>query len=444
MDEVKALLGFAEALIHKETGTYCSELQRLILLSSLQEERRTYDQLAEASGYSNSYVKQDVAPKLWQLLSHILRQKVSKSNVRTLLSKGMGDPSLAHLMPIVKPPPPPAEAPLNSPPASITAAFPPTEVQPLTTANILLVDDQPKNLRLLSDLLEEQGYEVQQAINGTVALQAITLDLPDLILLDINMPDMDGYTVCQTLKAESTTRDVPVIFVSAVDEAWDKVKAFSVGGVDYITKPFKVVEVLARVENQLKIAQLQQALRTQNAQLQQAIQELQRLAAIDELTQVASRRRFDQYLLTTWQQAVQTQAWLTLMLCQVDHFNFDSDGTNAQRGDQCLCQIAQVIKQTVQGASDLVCRYGTVIFAIILPQHTAAQGTQVAQRLLQKVQTLQMTAEEPEIEHPRITLSIGMTTRQGNPDVGLEALLEVCDRRLQHAKSQGGNCIIAS
>ena len=162
------------------------------------------------------------------------------------------------------PPIPAPSTPLTSPePVAIASTTP--VVKSLAAANILLVDDQPKNLRLLSDLLEEQGYEVQQAINGAVALQAVALDKPDLILLDIHMPEMDSYIVCQHLKADLTTQDIPVIFVSALDEGWDEVKAFSVGGSDYITKPFKVVEVLARVENQLKIQQLQQSLKVQNA-----------------------------------------------------------------------------------------------------------------------------------------------------------------------------------
>ncbi|NEP84343.1 MAG: response regulator [Okeania sp. SIO3B3] len=143
--------------------------------------------------------------------------------------------------------------------------------------NILLVDDQPENLKLLSDLLEEQGYEVQQAINGVIALQAVAAGSPDVILLDIHMPELDGYTVCQKLKAHPQTQDIPVIFVSALDETWDKVKAFSVGGSDYITKPFKTVEVLARVENQLKVRHLQLKVKSLEQQLEEKNQQLQQL-----------------------------------------------------------------------------------------------------------------------------------------------------------------------
>ena len=434
MVDVDDILEFAETLIHTRTDTYCSELQRRILMTALQGERKTYDQLAEECGYSAKYVKQDVAPKLWHLLSQTLDQKVAKSNVRTILEHEMrsAPPPQTFPSPTAAPP-----LPLSTP-TSIDTTSTTSAINPVTTANILLVDDQPKNLRLLSDLLEEQGYEVQQAINGAVALQAVALDKPDLILLDIHMPEMDGYTVCQHLKANPNTQDIPIIFVSALDEAWDKVKAFSVGGCDYITKPFKVVEVLARVENQLKMQQLQQALKNQNAQLQQAIQELQRLAALDDLTRVANRRRFDQYLLNCWRQAVQTRTPLTLIFTQVDNFNFYSEGDSSQRGDQCLYQVAQMIKQTVKGPDDLVCRYGTLTFAIVLPQQSAPKGEQIAQMLLKQTPKLQMLPDLP------VTLSIGMSTVSPTSDVGLEKFIEACDRNLQQAKSDGGNCLISS
>lgn len=126
--------------------------------------------------------------------------------------------------------------------------------------NIVIVDDTPANLRLLSNMLTEQGYKVRSVINGPMALTAIHAAPPDLILLDIRMPGMDGYEVCATLKADPQTRDIPVIFISALDEIQDKVKAFTVGGVDYVTKPFQFEEVLARVETHLALRRLQRQL----------------------------------------------------------------------------------------------------------------------------------------------------------------------------------------
>lgn len=141
--------------------------------------------------------------------------------------------------------------------------------------NILVVDDTPENLHLLSGILSKKGYQVRPVPNGKLALSAAQRIPPDLVLLDIMMPDMDGYQVCQQLKADETTKDIPVIFISAINDVMDKVKAFAVGGVDFITKPFQLEEVLARIETHLKICNLQNSLQERNEDLATAIQELQ-------------------------------------------------------------------------------------------------------------------------------------------------------------------------
>jgi signal transduction histidine kinase len=141
--------------------------------------------------------------------------------------------------------------------------------------NILIVDDTPANLRLLSNMLTEQAYKVRAVINGAMALTAARLAPPDLVLLDINMPGMSGYEVCQALKQDPRTCDIPVIFISALDEVRDKVKAFTVGGVDYITKPFQFEEVLARVETHLALRTLQSQLQAANQELARRLEELE-------------------------------------------------------------------------------------------------------------------------------------------------------------------------
>ena len=137
----------------------------------------------------------------------------------------------------------------------------------LSNSNILVVDDTPANLRLLIGILRDVGYKVRPANNGQRALTSIEKEFPSLILLDIMMPDMDGYQVCEQLKAHEKTRDIPIIFISALNETFDKVKAFSVGGVDYITKPFQTEEVLARVETHLKLHELQRQLQAENLRM---------------------------------------------------------------------------------------------------------------------------------------------------------------------------------
>ncbi|KKD34646.1 hybrid sensor histidine kinase/response regulator [Limnoraphis robusta] len=144
-------------------------------------------------------------------------------------------------------------------------------------ADILIVDDTPENLRLLSSMLEEKGYKVRKATNGKQALKAIEALAPDLILLDIMMPEMSGYQIAQYLKGLPKTHDIPIIFLSALNDTMDKVMAFDVGGVDYITKPFQVQEVLVRVRTQITLREQQKQLLEQNKQLQKEIKERQKI-----------------------------------------------------------------------------------------------------------------------------------------------------------------------
>ncbi|MEH2267464.1 MAG: ATP-binding protein [Nostoc sp.] len=149
----------------------------------------------------------------------------------------------------------------------------PKELLNFPKADILVIDDTPENLNLLSAMLTEQGYKVRSVTKGSTGLRGANAVPPDLILLDVNMPEMNGYEVCQHLKTNDRTREIPVIFISALGDVLDKVKAFAVGGVDYITKPFQLEEVLARIENHLTIWKLQQQLQAQNERLQQEIHE---------------------------------------------------------------------------------------------------------------------------------------------------------------------------
>ncbi len=170
---------------------------------------------------------------------------------------------------------------------------------PPPMGNILIVDDTPDNLRLLSAMLTDQAYDVRSVKSGSAALMVVQAEPPDLILLDINMPGMNGYEVCQRLKLEPTTAAIPIIFISALNEVFDKVKAFMIGGVDYISKPFQVQEVLVRVENQLQLRRLQGQLQERNHQLQateaelrSALEQEQSLnQRIEALAAIAERHR---------------------------------------------------------------------------------------------------------------------------------------------------------
>ncbi len=151
--------------------------------------------------------------------------------------------------------------------------------QSLVTTNILIVDDHPDNLQVLSSLLSQEGYRVRKATSGAFALKAIQAEAPDLILLDVQMPQMDGYEVCSRLKADPASRDIPVIFLSAMDDVNDKVRAFTVGGADYVTKPFQGLEVLARVRQHITIQLQRKRLAQLEQELSQAKQRYEELTA---------------------------------------------------------------------------------------------------------------------------------------------------------------------
>src|SRR3954469_16682087 len=149
-------------------------------------------------------------------------------------------------------------------------------------ANILVVDDTPANLNVLSSILTQQGYKVRPANSGELALMVTQHAPPDLILLDIQMPGLDGFEVCKRLKEHDQTRDIPIIFISALDDVLDKVEAFEVGGADYITKPFQILEVLARVEHQLRLHRQRDTIAAVNAQVHPLLQPAAQLVALVE------------------------------------------------------------------------------------------------------------------------------------------------------------------
>lgn len=333
----------------------------------------------------------------------------------------------------------------------------------IAKGNILVVDDTLANVQLLSRMLAEHGYKVRKVLNGQMALMGVQTAPPDLILLDVNMPEMNGYEVCQHIKANIATQDIPIIFISALDEVSDKVKAFSVGGVDYITKPFQVAEVLARVEHQLMLRDLQRQLREQNillqqkihehertlqelqhakAALQQANLELQRLAIIDDLTQVSNRRHFYKYLTQEWRRLMREQADLSLLLCDVDHFKPYNDAYGHQAGDRCLQQVAQALQEVIHRPSDLVARYGGEEFAVILPYTGAEAAVYLAHMMQTNLHRFQLVHPDSSVGQ-FVTLSIGVASTVPRSDRSLEQLIGIADQALYAAKEQGRNCVIS-
>jgi diguanylate cyclase (GGDEF)-like protein len=281
--------------------------------------------------------------------------------------------------------------------------------------DILIVDDTLHNVRLLSEMLQKQGYTIRKALNGKMAIMAVQARLPDLILLDIMMPDIDGYQVCQHLKADPQTAEIPVIFLSALDDVFDKVKAFVIGGSDYITKPFQFEEVLVRVRNQLAITtadravhQLQAELEEQRVQthdLKIAHDRSLQAALHDPLTGLLTRTALLQHLehlLNPIQATSSDQFALVLLDC--NEFESIDQSLGHAIGDEVLITIAHHLK-TCLSPGDVAARVSNHTFAVLLsalpnPNYASQVAEQMVQLFAQPFQL--KTCELPLSAHTAV------------------------------------------
>ncbi|MHC5760314.1 two-component system response regulator [Nostoc sp.] len=324
--------------------------------------------------------------------------------------------------------------------------------------DILIVDDMADNLRVLSSILTREGYNVRKALNWQMALTATQTVLPDLILLDIMMPEVDGYEICQTLKAWELTADIPVIFISALDDVFDKVKAFKVGGVDYITKPFEFQEVLVRVQNQLALRsarleilklniELEHRVKQRTEELEKALQKLQQeinsrqklqsqlldIALHDSLTGLPNRVLFIRRLENALNRAKQESSYqFAVLFLDCDRFKVVNDSLGHPVGDELLIAIARRL-QACLIPIDTLARLGGDEFGILLENITDINiAIQVAERILQQL-SLAFKLSRYEVF---MNASIGISW--GNKDYERpEYLLRDADTAMYRAKAQG-------
>jgi diguanylate cyclase (GGDEF)-like protein len=321
-----------------------------------------------------------------------------------------------------------------------------------SNAEILVVDDSPTNLRYFQKLLSELGYKVRLAGNPEIAFNWIQSHQPHLILLDILMPEMDGYTFCEQIKSNLETKDIPVIFISCLQEVFDKVRAFRVGGVDYIVKPFEPLEVLSRIENHLRLRSLQVELMEKNAELEQEIfqrqkaeaelreanLELKKLVNVDGLTGVANRRHFDLTLEKEWYRLKREELPLSLIICDLDYFKCYNDYHGHIKGDECLKQVAQTMQATVKRSADLVARYGGEEFAVILPNTHLQGALKVAENINLAVRDLKIPHGRSDVsEYVSLSLGVSSMIPQLNREISPELLKLTADEALYQAKQQG-------
>ncbi|MFZ1027434.1 MAG: diguanylate cyclase [Limnoraphis robusta] len=448
---------------------------------------------------------------------------------------------------------------------------------------ILIVDDNPTNIKVLSDFLKDFGFKVLIAKDGESCLSKLEKIIPDLILLDVMMPGVDGFETCRRLKALEATKDIPVIFMTALTDPVDKLKGFTLGAVDYITKPLQHEEAIARVNVHLKLRCLTKQLERQNhlleeknqllqeeiryrklaesafrlseekfskafrcsphpltistlaegryievnesfcrltgysfdeligktadeldfwvnsddrqrvvqqlqsegtirnqefnyrtklgtirtvllsaeifeydgqdyllaipnditdrkqakAVVQRATQELKRITTIDDLTQIANRRRFEEYLGQQWGKLGREQAPLSFILCDVDYFKHYNDTYGYEAGNDCLQLIAQTLLQITRTPADLVARYGGEEFAVVLPHTNSLEASQVAEAICSSIQQLKIPHNQSNVSQ-FVTLSLGVSSVvPSSESCPAEALMTVAIRALSQAKQRG-------
>jgi diguanylate cyclase (GGDEF)-like protein len=306
---------------------------------------------------------------------------------------------------------------------------------------ILIVDDHEDNIELLRARLEARGYEVQGANDGQEALDTVDRWCPDLILLDVMMPKMDGMEVVRRLKARTDRKElpfIPVIMQTALDSTENKVEGLDAGADDYITKPINFAELEARVKALLRIKQLQTELVASREELSQLNNKLREISLTDGLTGVENRRSLEERLKEQWNHSVRLHEPMAVVMCDIDKFKSVNDQYGHQAGDAVLKAIAQILKSEAREI-DRVGRYGGEEFLLILPGTVLDAAVTFAERLREKVEAHTFAYEGGTL---RRTMSCGVAAAPHPKVKDQEGLVRAADDALYVAKETGRNRVV--
>jgi diguanylate cyclase (GGDEF)-like protein len=318
--------------------------------------------------------------------------------------------------------------------------------------HILIIDDAADMRRSLQLLLNHLGYyQVSTADSGSAALQILSESLNgsgtpiDVILLDVIMPEMDGIEVCRRIKARPEWRTIPILMVTALTDEVHLAKAFAAGALDFLTKPVEFVDLIARLhaalsmrnEIELSHARERELLRLSH-QLQLANQDLQRLAAHDELTGIHNRHSFDGHLLREWRRCRRARLALALLMVDVDYFKDFNDHYGHPAGDECLRHIAGVLRSALKREGDLAARFGGDEFVLILPATEPNDLASIADELRAEVEKLNIPHEHSQVQ-PYVTISLGGVSVVPQPICPPDEIVSLADHALYDAKHAGRN-----
>lgn len=297
----------------------------------------------------------------------------------------------------------------------------------LSKPTVLIVDDDFINKEILAHGLQND-YRILQASSGIEALEIAEAEVPDTVLLDIVMPDMDGYEVCRKLKTSRRTQKVPIIFSTSKCSDEDEVLGLTMGASDYITKPFNMALVRARVRNQVL--------------LKQKTDLLEQLASIDGLTEVPNRRYFDEVFEQEWRRAMRSEYPIAVAMVDIDCFKQFNDNYGHTAGDDCLTTVAKALSKASTRAGDFVARYGGEEFVFVWPNCEKSQAEAIAEKAREAIANLKIPhlySSAADI----VTISVGVASLVPEQNQSRKELIDDADERLYLAKQSGRNMVFA-
>ena len=291
--------------------------------------------------------------------------------------------------------------------------------------SLLIVDDENANLKVLTHMLGSD-YTIYTATNGLNAIEKAKELVPDLIMLDILMPEMDGYATLAEIKACKEIQKIPVIFISGLDSDEDEEKGLSFEAADYITKPFSAPIVKLRVRNQIQIVN---QMRT-----------IERLGRIDQLTNIPNRSSFDERLQMEWKHAVREQTPISLLIMDLDHFKNSNDTYGHQTGDVILQTVAGTFSQSFKRPGDFAARWGGEEFVVLLPNTPLDGALEVAEKIRSDIENTSISAIDG--SKIRVTISVGVNSFVPGKDDSIDTFISNADKALYSAKETGRNKVV--
>lgn len=301
---------------------------------------------------------------------------------------------------------------------------------------VMLIDDSPFEQTYLRDTILASGYEFVTASNGYDALEIIKRIKPDIILLDVVMPGMNGFDVCEKLKTLEGMEDVPIIFLTALGDTEDVVRGFKYGGVDYVIKPFRTEELLQRIKTHLELKAARDELLQKNKELETMMKKLEETAVTDYLTGTFNRRYAFEKLQDEYHRAKRYGGHYSLVMCDIDRFKAVNDLYGHLCGDKVLVALSVCLKEAMR-ENDIVCRFGGEEFLLILPETRIAGAVDLAERLRCAIMDAVIDYEEYQV---KVTMTFGVSEDDGTREVS--EVLKEADDALFSGKLKGRNCVV--